>query len=110
MQRWGTGSIGRVFGPIMLLWFAVIAALGIVQIVQYPSVLRAISPTYAVELALREPVLAFLALGAVTLAITGVEALYADMGHFGRPPIAVSWSLIVFPSLVLCYLGRARPG
>lgn len=106
MQRWGTGSIGRVFGPIMLLWFAVIATLGIVQIVQHPGVLRALSPTYALDLALREPVLAFLALGAVTLAITGVEALYADMGHFGRPPIAVSWSLIVFPSLVLCYLGQ----
>ncbi|MEI6689099.1 MAG: KUP/HAK/KT family potassium transporter [Thermoleophilia bacterium] len=106
MQRWGTGSIGRVFGPIMLLWFTVISALGIVQIVQNPSVLRAISPTYAIDLALREPTMTFLALGAVTLAITGVEALYADMGHFGRPPITISWSVIVFPALVLCYLGQ----
>ena len=105
-QRFGTGKIGHVFGPIMLLWFAAIAALGVRAIIGKPEVLEAINPLYAAELVVRHPLLTFVLLGAVTLAITGVEALYADMGHFGRRPIAASWLVVVLPALTLCYLGQ----
>lgn len=105
-QRFGTGKIGRVFGPIMVLWFAAIAALGVRAIIRKPDVLEAINPLYAAELVVRHPLLTFVLLGAVTLAITGVEALYADMGHFGRRPIAASWLVVVLPALTLCYLGQ----
>jgi KUP system potassium uptake protein len=105
-QRFGTGKIGHVFGPIMLLWFAAIAALGVRAIIGNPEVLAAINPLYAAELVVRHPLLTFVLLGAVTLAITGVEALYADMGHFGRRPIAASWLVVVLPALTLCYLGQ----
>ncbi len=105
-QRFGTGKIGHVFGPIMVLWFAAIAALGVRAIIGNPEVLAAINPLYAATLAVRHPLLTFVLLGAVTLAITGVEALYADMGHFGRRPIAASWLVVVLPALTLCYLGQ----
>ena len=106
MQRWGTASVGRLFGPIMVLWFGTIAVLGVYGISKNPEILYAISPTHALGLAIREPVLTFIALSAVTLCITGAEALYADMGHFGRGPIAMSWLAVVFPALVLNYLGQ----
>ena len=106
MQRFGTEKVGTLFGPIMVVWFGTIAVLGVINIVKDPAVIEAISPTFAAEFIGRHPVLAFTALSAVTLAVTGAEALYADMGHFGRPPIALSWLGIVFPALVLCYLGQ----
>ena len=106
MQRFGTEKVGTLFGPIMVVWFVTIAVLGVINIVKDPAVIEAISPTFAAEFIGRHPVLAFTALSAVTLAVTGAEALYADMGHFGRPPIALSWLGIVFPALVLCYLGQ----
>lgn len=105
-QRFGTEKVGRLFGPIMLVWFLVIAGIGINGIRENPTVVRAILPIYAFEFIVAHPLLSFGALSAVTLAITGAEALYADMGHFGRPPITLSWLLIVFPSLTLCYLGQ----
>lgn len=106
VQRWGTGKIGKAFGPVMVLWFVVIAVLGLPQIVAEPSILRAVSPTYALAFALDRPVVAFIAMGAVVLAVTGAEALYADMGHFGRRPIALAWFSLILPSLLLCYYGQ----
>ena len=102
----GTGSVGRVFGPIMVVWFVALAALGVVQVAQAPFVLRALSPSYGVALVLHAPALAFVALGSVVLAVTGAEALYADMGHFGAAPIRVVWNVFVLPSLVLNYFGQ----
>jgi KUP system potassium uptake protein len=107
MQRYGTGRVGRLFGPITLLWFGGIGLAGIGQIVHRPSVLRGLSPSYAVSFAVERPFTAFLAMGAVVLTITGAEALYADMGHFGRTPIARAWFAVVFPALTLNYLGQA---
>lgn len=106
VQRWGTGSIGRAFGPIMLVWFVVLALLGTPQIIANPTILRALSPTYAVDFAVDRPFIAFIAAGAVVLAVTGVEALYADMGHFGRRPIVIAWLSIIFPALCLNYFGQ----
>ena len=106
MQRWGTASVGKLFGPIMVLWFGAIGVMGAIGIAKNPGVVRAISPSYAVMFAIDHPVLTFVALSAVTLCITGAEALYADMGHFGRGPIALSWLVVVFPALVLNYLGQ----
>jgi KUP system potassium uptake protein len=106
MQYRGTHSVGRVFGPIMALWFIVLAILGAIQIVNRPDVLLAISPWYAFRLCVIYKYLAFVVLGAVVLCVTGAEALYADMGHFGRRPIRHSWTFIVLPSLVLCYFGQ----
>jgi KUP system potassium uptake protein len=106
IQRLGTGAVGALFGPVMVVWFVVLAVLGLVEIVQYPSILRALSPTYAIEFLVNEPGVAFLALGSVVLAVTGAEALYADMGHFGRPAIARAWFLLVLPALMLQYMGQ----
>lgn len=106
IQRWGTGVVGRAFGPIMGLWFITIAALGVASIVKTPEVLVALSPHWAFMFIIHEPLLAFLALGAVVLTVTGAEALYADMGHFGRPPIARAWFIVVFPCLAMNYLGQ----
>lgn len=89
VQRVGTGSIGTVFGPVMLVWFAVIAVLGLAQLVTEPVVLRALSPSYAVTFFVDNSMRGFLALGSVFLVVTGSEALFADMGHFGRRPIAI---------------------
>jgi KUP system potassium uptake protein len=105
-QRKGTGSVGALFGPVMIVWFTVLAVLGIVNIVAQPTVLGAISPVYAFEFAARHRVHAFLALGAVVLAVTGAEALYADMGHFGRAPIRRAWFGFVLPALLLNYYGQ----
>ena len=106
MQYRGTHSVGRVFGPIMALWFVVLAIMGIGQIVHRPDVLLAISPYHAVKLCIVYKYLAFVVLGAVVLCVTGAEALYADMGHFGAKPIRLSWLFIVLPSLVLNYFGQ----
>jgi KUP system potassium uptake protein len=106
IQHRGTGSVGRVFGPIMLVWFATIAALGIRGISMHPEVLKALSPSYAFDFLFHSGSTGFFSLASVVLAITGVEALYADMGHFGRPAIARAWLLLVFPACILSYLGQ----
>lgn len=106
VQKYGTTLIGQLFGPVMLLWFLLIAAGGLSQIVLHPAILISLSPLTALAFALHHPVIAFVAMGAVVLAVTGAEALYADMGHFGRPPIARAWFWVVFPALVLSYLGQ----
>ncbi len=105
-QHRGTSMIGRVFGPIMIVWFLAIAGLGVVAIAKYPSVLQALSPLCAFELWASDPVHAFIVLGSVVLCITGGEALYADMGHFGRKPIQAAWYFAVFPALILNYFGQ----
>ncbi len=107
VQRFGTGKVGVLFGPVMVLWFTVLAAAGLVQVVQSPSVLLGLSPTYAIVFIVAHPTISFIALGAVVLVITGAEALYADMGHFGRSPIRRAWFFLVFPALTLNYLGQA---
>jgi KUP system potassium uptake protein len=105
-QRFGTGRVGALFGPVMLLWFGTLAVAGIAAVVAHPGVLWGLSPTYAFFFVLDHPGTAFIAMGAVVLVITGAEALYADMGHFGRPPIARAWFFAVFPALTLNYLGQ----
>lgn len=105
-QRRGTASVGALFGPVMLVWFVVLAVLGVANIAAQPSVLAAVNPLYALEFALHHRLHAFLALGAVVLAVTGAEALYADMGHFGRAPIRRAWFLFVLPALLLNYYGQ----
>jgi KUP system potassium uptake protein len=107
VQRFGTGRVGALFGPVTLLWFGALAVAGVSGIVAHPGVLQGLSPTYAVLFVLEHPGIAFIAMGAVVLVITGAEALYADMGHFGRPPIARAWFFVVFPALTLNYLGQA---
>ena len=106
VQRWGTGYIGRYFGPIMAIWFITLAAIGLPHLVDNPSILRAISPHYAFAFMLDRPIVAFIAMGAVVLTITGAEALYADMGHFGRRPIMFAWMCLVMPALLLNYFGQ----
>lgn len=106
VQKNGTARIGLVFGPIMLVYFATIAVLGILSVVQTPEVLGAFSPHHAIRFFAHDPVRAFLALGSVVLAVTGAEALYADMGHFGRRPIGLSWLCFVLPALMCNYLGQ----
>ncbi|HTW28098.1 MAG TPA: potassium transporter Kup [Acetobacteraceae bacterium] len=106
VQYRGTGLVGRVFGPVMALWFLALGALGVVEIVRQPMVMLAISPHYGVGFCLRHGWLAFLSLGAVVLTVTGAEALYADMGHFGAQPIRLSWLGFVLPCLVLNYFGQ----
>jgi KUP system potassium uptake protein len=107
VQRFGTGKVGSLFGPVMLLWFAALAAAGLAGVLAHPGVLAGLSPTYAVTFVVAHPWIAFVASGAVVLVITGAEALYADMGHFGRTPIARAWFFVVFPALTLNYLGQA---
>jgi KUP system potassium uptake protein len=106
MQKRGTAKIGFYFGPIMLLWFFAIGILGAISMMQHPHILAAINPMYGVQLFLNDGKIAFLLLGAVVLAVTGTEALYADMGHFGRRPIRLAWFVLVLPSLVLNYFGQ----
>ncbi len=106
IQKHGTASVGRLFGPVCAIWFVVLALLGLLQIVQNPSVLVALSPHFAVRFVTDHPLATFLALGAVVLAVTGTEALYADMGHFGVSPIRRAWLFFVLPSLVLNYFGQ----
>ncbi len=105
-QRRGTAGVGAVFGPVTLAWFLSLAALGISGIARQPSVLRALNPWHAVDFFLREGVAGFTVLAAIILVVTGGEALYADMGHFGRRPIRVAWFVVVLPALVLNYFGQ----
>jgi KUP system potassium uptake protein len=106
IQKHGTGMVGKLFAPVMLVWFLVLAILGVSGIMKNPEVLHALNPAYAVEFFLHYKSVSFFALGAVVLAITGVEALYADMGHFGKVPIRLAWFSVVLPSLVLNYFGQ----
>jgi len=106
VQRRGTHAVGRVFGPVMIAWFAVIGITGVEGITRAPGILRALSPTYALEFLGRHFGIAFFALAAIVLSVTGAEALYADMGHFGRRSISYGWLWLVFPTCVLSYLGQ----
>jgi len=106
VQKRGTAGIGRFFGPITLAWFAVLSLLGVVNILQHPSILQAISPHHALGFAWANPGTTFVILGAVVLCVTGAEALYADLGHFGKTPIRLAWFSVVMPSLVLNYFGQ----
>lgn len=106
IQRSGTSRVGALFGPIMLLYFCTIATLGVISIILSPGILVALNPYWAVYFFVTDPLPAFLALGSVVLAVTGAEALYADMGHFGRNPIRVSWLVFVLPALMLNYMGQ----
>ena len=107
MQKRGTEAVGKLFGPVMLFYFIVIAVLGLRQIALEPAILHALNPVWAVRFFLADGSLAFLALGSVVLAVTGAEALYADMGHFGRRPITIAWLALVFPALLLNYFGQS---
>jgi KUP system potassium uptake protein len=105
-QRLGTGAVGRLFGPVMAVWFTVLGVLGVVGIAAHPAILKALLPSYAIAFLVGHFGTAFFSLTAVVLAVTGAEALYADMGHFGRPPIRRAWLLVVFPACILNYLGQ----
>ncbi|WP_439608975.1 potassium transporter Kup [Hydrogenophaga sp.] len=114
VQKRGTGGIGRFFGPITLVWFLAIAALGVAQIVDHPEILGALSPLHALRFMWQQPGTTFIILGAVVLCVTGAEALYADLGHFGKRPIRLAWFMVVMPCLTLNYFGQgalllARP-
>jgi len=106
LQHRGTAWVGSLFGPVILLWFCVLAVLGSLQILRYPQVLAAVLPWYGLEFLLVNKLHGFVVLGAVFLVVTGAEALYADMGHFGRRPIRLTWIVLVFPALVLNYFGQ----
>ena len=106
VQRLGTAGIGRAFGPVTLLWFAVLIALGLPQVLGHPAVLAALNPAHAAGFVAAQPQVAFVALGAVVLVVTGGEALYADLGHFGRLPIRIAWYGLVMPALVINYFGQ----
>jgi KUP system potassium uptake protein len=106
VQRFGTGGIGRAFGPITMVWFGVLTALGLPHVIDNPTVLVALNPLYAIHFCVANPLVAFVGLGAVVLCVTGGEALYADMGHFGRVPIRIAWYAIVMPALVVNYFGQ----
>jgi KUP system potassium uptake protein len=106
IQPHGTGKIGRLFGPVTMIWFLIIGALGVMSILATPAILSALNPAYAFSFAMHSPGLAFIALGSVFLALTGGEALYADMGHFGIKPIRIAWFGLVLPALMLNYLGQ----
>lgn len=107
LQKRGTGVVGAIFGPVMVFWFLVIGVLGAIQVMTHPVVIRAASPSYALGFFLADPIQAFFTLGTVVLAVTGAEALYADMGHFGRPAIARAWLWLALPTLLLCYAGQS---
>ena len=106
LQSKGTAGIGKFFGPIVMVWFAVLATMGVINIVQNPSVLAAFNPLHALNFMTHNGWFAFIALGAVVLALTGAEALYADMGHFGKKSVRLAWFSVVFPALALNYLGQ----
>ena len=106
VQRWGTAAVGALFGPVMIVWFVAIGACGVSGIVGHSDILRALSPAYAVKFMVGDFGTAFFSLAGVVLAVTGAEALYADMGHFGRKAITRAWVLVVLPALVLSYLGQ----
>jgi len=106
VQKHGTAGIGRFFGPITLVWFVAIGALGVMHIVPHPEILTALSPHHALRFMAQQPGTAFVMLGAIVLCVTGAEALYADMGHFGKRPIRIAWFAVVMPALILNYLGQ----
>ncbi|PHV12182.1 potassium transporter Kup [Chitinimonas sp. BJB300] len=106
VQKHGTGGVGKFFGPVVVLWFVSLGVLGVNSIANNPSILKALSPTYAASFFLAQPMLAFLSLGSVVLVVTGGEAIYADMGHFGRKPIQIGWFALVLPGLLLNYYGQ----
>lgn len=106
LQRFGTGAVGGLFGPIMVIWFLVIGAIGLKEVATNPGVLQAVSPSYAARFVADDPKMAFFALGSVFLAVTGAEAIYADMGHFGRSAITRAWLCLAFPALLLNYAGQ----
>jgi KUP system potassium uptake protein len=106
IQKRGTGLVGMLFGPVMIIWFVVLGILGIANIISAPHVLGAINPFHAAFFIVKHPMLSFFALGSVVLAVTGGEALYTDMGHFGRPPIRIAWFGLVLPALLLNYFGQ----
>jgi KUP system potassium uptake protein len=106
MQKRGTGGIGRFFGPITLVWFFTIAVLGVSHITRHPEILKALSPWYALGFMWSQPATTFIILGAVVLCVTGAEALYADLGHFGKKPIRLAWFSVVMPALTLNYFGQ----
>jgi KUP system potassium uptake protein len=105
-QRFGTGAVGRLFGPVMAVWFTILAIAGLHEVVMEPEILGAISPTYGISFLFEHGHVAFIALGSVVLTVTGAEALYADMGHFCAGPIRYAWFAAVFPALVLNYMGQ----
>jgi KUP system potassium uptake protein len=107
LQRWGTQRVGNLFGPVMVLWFGCLALAGVAEVIRHPAIVRGLSPSYAALFVADHPYIAFIAMGAVVLAITGGEALYADMGHFGRGPIRRAWFVLAFPALTLNYLAQA---
>ncbi len=106
VQRFGTHAIGRLFGPVMALWFTILAVSGLARIIEGPAILKALSPTYGIAFLLDNGSIGFLAIGAVVLVVTGSEALYADLGHFDRPSISRAWFFLVFPALTLNYMGQ----
>ena len=106
IQRHGTARVGKLFGPVMLLWFVVLAVLGLANIIAQPGVLRALNPSWGGSFLMTNPGIGFLSLGAVVLSLTGAEALYADMGHFGRKPIQLAWITLVLPALMINYFGQ----
>jgi KUP system potassium uptake protein len=106
VQKRGTAGIGRFFGPVTLAWFAAIAALGVTHILGHPEILKALSPWYALKFMWNNPVVSFIILGATVLCVTGAEALYADLGHFGKRPIRIAWFTVVMPALTLNYFGQ----
>jgi KUP system potassium uptake protein len=106
VQRFGTSAVGRAFGPVMAVWFSILALSGLGHVIDHPGILRALSPTYGLAFLFGHGSAAFLALGAVVLTVTGAEALYADMGHFGRRAIRRAWFAVVFPALILNYMGQ----
>ena len=105
-QQFGTHAIGRLFGPIMAVWFALLAVTGVAKVAQSPEILKALSPTYGIAFFADHPAVGFLSLGAVVLVVTGAEALYADLGQFNRPSIRRAWFFVVFPALLINYLGQ----
>jgi KUP system potassium uptake protein len=108
VQRRGTGAVGKVFGPVMMVWFATIAVLGLWHISDSPGIIKSVNPYDAIHFFGHESMKAFLSLGSIFLVVTGGEALYADMGHFGRRPIVLGWYGMVLPSLLLNYWGQGR--
>jgi len=106
IQKYGTAAVGNLFGPVTLTWFITLAALGLINIGAAPQIIGAINPMYAVQFVLDHPTTAYIVMGAVVLVVTGVEALYLDMGHFGRNPVRYAWLIIVLPSLLINYLGQ----
>ena len=106
IQKHGTAAVGKLFGPITLLWFLSLAALGVANILKQPEIFIAINPMYAINFIYEHTFLAFIVLGSVVLVVTGVEALYLDMGHFGKKPVRYAWLFVVMPSLMLCYFGQ----